>query len=49
MVKNARKFYTARASLCALGCYLRQQQMFKVLPFVKTKNEVFYGACFNEP
>lgn len=40
MVKNARKFYTARASLCALGCYLRQQQMFddlKMLPLPQKK------------
>jgi hypothetical protein len=27
-VKNARKIYTPRASLCALGMYLTQQHMF---------------------
>lgn len=27
-MKNARKIYTPRASLCALGMYLTQQHMF---------------------
>jgi hypothetical protein len=27
-VKNARKIYTPRASLCALGMYLTQQHLF---------------------
>lgn len=28
MMNNARKIYTSRAGLCALGCYLTQQRVF---------------------
>jgi hypothetical protein len=28
MKENARKIYTPKASLCALGVYLQQQHMF---------------------
>ena len=28
MMKDARKIYTPKASLCALGVYLQQQHMF---------------------
>ena len=40
MMTNARKIYTPRASLCALGCYLPQQQMLgdlQTLPLPQKK------------
>jgi hypothetical protein len=46
MVHTARKIYTPRASLCALGCYLMQQHMLDdvlTLPVPQKKGVLYTG------
>lgn len=40
------KIYTARASLCLLGCYFRQERVFddfKTLPILQKKSSMLPG------